>query len=77
MAISGKHERPGVRVILNGEEHLLPAGTTILEFLQRLNVPPVGVAVAVNYEVVQKTSLETTLIHEGDRIEIIRAVQGG
>lgn len=77
MAISGKHEKPGVRVILNGEGHILPAETTVLEFLQRLNVPPVGVAVAVNYEVVHRTSLETTLIHEGDRVEIIRAVQGG
>jgi thiamine biosynthesis protein ThiS len=38
---------------------------------------PVGIAVAVNASVVRRGAFEEHLLHEGDEIEIIRAVSGG
>jgi thiamine biosynthesis protein ThiS len=37
----------------------------------------VGIAVAVNASVVRRGAFEEHLLHEGDEIEIIRAVSGG
>lgn len=36
-----------------------------------------GVAIAVNGRVVRRREWETTAVHEDDRIEIVRAMQGG
>lgn len=66
-----------MKIIVNGEERAFPEGISVAEILKALNIPQVGVAVAVNFEVVQRQALEATRIQEGDRIEIIRAVQGG
>lgn len=66
-----------MRITVNGEESPFPAGISVAELLSILNVPNVGVAVAVNFEVVRRQALETTRIQDGDRVEIIRAVQGG
>lgn len=66
-----------VSVTVNGEERIFPAGISVAALLNILNVPKIGVAVAVNFEVVQRQARETTRIQEGDRVEIIRAVQGG
>ncbi|OGG52249.1 MAG: thiamine biosynthesis protein ThiS [Candidatus Handelsmanbacteria bacterium RIFCSPLOWO2_12_FULL_64_10] len=66
-----------MRITVNGEERAIPEGVSVAELLKALNIPKVGVAVAVNFEVVQRQALEATRIQEGDRVEIIRAVQGG
>jgi sulfur carrier protein len=66
-----------MRITVNGEEGPFPEGISVAELLNLLNLPKVGVAVAVNFEVVRRQALETTRIREGDRVEIIRAVQGG
>lgn len=51
---------------------------SVAEILQVLNIEPRdGVAVALNDSVVSKNALENTTVHEGDRLEIIRAVAGG
>lgn len=38
---------------------------------------PRGIAIAVNGRVVRRRDWETTPIHDGDRVEIVRAMQGG
>lgn len=43
-----------------------------------LDLPnPKGFAIALNGAVVRRDAWATTALHEGDRIEIIRAMQGG
>jgi len=66
-----------MKITVNGEERAFPPDVSVAELLSLLNVPKVGVAVAVNFEVIQRQALETTRVREGDRVEIIRAVQGG
>jgi len=40
-------------------------------------VPARGVAVAINGEVVRRAEHANRVLKEGDRVEVIRAVQGG
>ena len=50
---------------------------TLAALLQELQVAPPGIAVAVNESVVRRANHAQFRLNEGDKIEIIRAVQGG
>jgi sulfur carrier protein len=65
-----------MRIELNGEAHETEV-TTVAALLQEQNAPERGVAIALNGQVVRRAEHATTAINEGDRLEIIRAVQGG
>jgi sulfur carrier protein len=68
-----------MRVLLNGETAELEAGATVRSALDSLDLPGAGrgVAVAVNAEVVPRGQWDATTLHEGARVEILRAIQGG
>ena len=63
-------------ILLNGENHPTNSAT-VLNLLQELELTARGVAVAVNGEVVRRTDHAVRVLQEGDRVEVIRAVQGG
>ncbi len=67
------------RVIVNGEPKELERELTVMELLERINVKyrEVGLAVAVNEEVVPKSEYSTRKVREGDRVEIVQLVGGG
>jgi sulfur carrier protein len=66
-------------IAVNGEERPLPDDSTILALLLDLDVEPGerGVAVAVNGEVVPRQEWSARALTAGDRVELVRAVQGG
>ena len=68
-----------MNVLLNGEATELQDGATVETALQVLDVPGGvrGVAVAVDLEVVPRGQWAKTQLHEGARVEILRAIQGG
>jgi sulfur carrier protein len=67
-----------VKVIVNGSETELPKGATVAALIDRLEVPGGrGVAVAVDAEVVPRGEWERHALGEGDRVEVLRAIQGG
>jgi sulfur carrier protein len=68
-----------MKVLLNGETAELSAGATVKTALDALDLPGAGrgVAVAVDAEVVPRGQWEATQLHEGARVEILRAIQGG
>jgi sulfur carrier protein len=67
-----------VKVIVNGNETELPQGATVAALIKRLDVPGGrGVAVAVDAEVVPRGEWEHHALDEGDRVEVLRAIQGG
>ncbi len=63
-------------IILNGQSHQTIAAN-VAALLRELDFSQNGVAVALNGSVAPRAQHEETAINEGDRIEIIRAVQGG
>jgi sulfur carrier protein len=67
-----------MNLTLNGNACELAPGASIPEVLAILGLEAGrGVAVAVNGEVVPRSSWEMTTLAEGMRVEVLRAVQGG
>lgn len=66
-----------MNVIINGEPHELAAGATVAQAVRAVTAVTHGVAAALNDEVVSRTVWETTPIADGDRVEVLTAVQGG
>ncbi|MFJ6795734.1 sulfur carrier protein ThiS [Streptomyces sp. NPDC091268] len=68
---------PSVRVSVNGEPRQLAAGTTLDAVVAALTTAPSGVAAALNETVVPRGQWPATAVGEGDRVEVLTAVQGG
>lgn len=66
-----------VQVTVNGEPREVPAGTTIGQLVAMVTELASGVAAAVNGEVVPRGSWAAWLLGDGDRVEVVTAVQGG
>ena len=68
-----------MKVMLNGEATDLRDGATVQSALESLDLPGAGrgVAVAVDAEVVPRGRWADMTLHEGARVEILRAIQGG
>jgi sulfur carrier protein len=67
-----------IDVHINGEKRTIPAGSTLRGLLESLGIADrEGTAVAVNMEVVPRSSHTVVTIQAGDRIEIVQAVGGG
>jgi sulfur carrier protein len=68
-----------MKVLLNGESAELVDGATVKTALESLDLPGAGrgVAVAVDAEVVPRGQWDATELHEGARVEILRAIQVG
>ncbi|MBW3636782.1 MAG: sulfur carrier protein ThiS [Armatimonadetes bacterium] len=65
-----------MKIRLNGES-VESQAPTVAQLLEERQISPVGIAVAVNESVVRRVHHATHTLNEGDRVEIIRAVQGG
>lgn len=63
-------------VTVNGQPRAVPEGTTVAELVATVTELATGVAAAVNGEVVPRRSW-ARLICDGDRVEVVTAVQGG
>lgn len=68
-----------MRVVLNGERRELPERATVAEAIEATGAEPEagGVAVAVDGDVVPRGRWEGTRLEDGQRVEVVRAVQGG
>ncbi len=66
-----------MNITLNGESHELPDGATIRDLLAQYGRQDSGVAVAVNLDVVRREEFDSTVLRDGDRIDIVTAVGGG
>jgi sulfur carrier protein len=66
-------------ILLNGERSDLQAGDTVASALARLRLPldARGVAVAVDDQVVARSSWETFALSADARVEVLTAMQGG
>ena len=66
-------------VQINGQARELPVGATLAAAVREAGVPAGGrgVAVAVDGEVVPRGDWPGTALHDGQRVEVLHAVQGG
>jgi sulfur carrier protein len=66
-----------VTVTVNGEPRVLTGAPTVAEVVAAEVGTPRGVAVAVNASLVPRSTWASTAVADGDRIELLRAAQGG
>jgi sulfur carrier protein len=68
-----------MNVTVNGEPRQLPAGATVASVVELLDVTPGarGVAVALDEEIVTRAQWADTALHDGARVEVVAAIQGG
>jgi len=69
-----------VRVIVNGEEREVPERITVAELVNRAGIADSrrrGMAIAVDAEVVPRSAWEGTELLEGQKVELVSAIQGG
>jgi sulfur carrier protein len=66
-----------VKVVVNGTPDELPDGSTVAQIVAARSKTDQGVAVAVNDQVVTRSSWPEVRLADGDRVEILTAVQGG
>jgi len=66
-----------VTVRLNGKPRVVPAGLSLLELLQSLDVQPSRVVVEHNREIRRKEDFKTAKVRDGDELELVYFVGGG
>jgi sulfur carrier protein len=67
----------GLTVIVNGEAREIPTGTTVVGLLESMDLGPKWVVVERNGDPVEKRDMATTVLVDGDRLELVKAVAGG
>ncbi|KOT29047.1 thiamine biosynthesis protein ThiS [Streptomyces caelestis] len=66
-----------MNISVNGERREFAPGTALDLVVKSLTEAPSGVAAALNETVVPRAQWPVTPLGEGDRVEVLTAVQGG
>lgn len=66
-----------LQIQLNGDPHSVADASTVATLVVALGLEPTKVAVERNLEIVPKSQYGNTVLHAGDRIEIVHFVGGG
>jgi sulfur carrier protein len=68
-----------MKIRLNGDEFDAPDGSTVADLVASAVADPRarGIAVALDDEVASRSEWSSTVVTTGQRIEILRATQGG
>jgi thiamine biosynthesis protein ThiS len=66
-----------LEVVLNGEPHRMPEGSTVGDLVAGLGRDPRTVAVERNGDLVPRARFAETRLGTGDRLEVVHFVQGG
>lgn len=64
-------------ITVNGERRQVAGGATALAVIRDLGLEGRPVAVEVNEQVVPRARLETCMLADGDRLEVVTLVGGG
>jgi thiamine biosynthesis protein ThiS len=66
-----------LRIIINGETRELTAPASLAQLVSTLGLKPEQVAIELNHVVIQRSSWESTMLKQDDRLEIVHFVGGG
>jgi len=66
-----------MQIVLNGQNHDVPEGLTVLGLLESLGVKPDRVAVELDGLIVKKHEWPERVLQPGARLEVVHFVGGG
>ncbi len=64
-------------IIVNGEEPEIDSGSSVAKLVKERGLDRSRVAVELNGEIVPRGTFDDTLLHDGDKVEIVHFVGGG
>ena len=64
-------------ITLNGEPYELEAPMSIIDLLTKLDIDPRRVAIEHNLIVIKRERYDSTVVADGDSVEVVRFVGGG
>tara|TARA_A100000164_G_scaffold72996_1_gene61312 strand:+ start:852 stop:1061 length:210 start_codon:yes stop_codon:yes gene_type:complete len=64
-------------IVLNGESFKLNKQVSITELFKVLDLSSKFMAVEINGEIIFRSSWDSYLINENDKVELVRAIGGG
>lgn len=64
-------------ITVNGQPREVREQITLLELLRQLGVKPEITAIQRNAEIINRKEVDSTVVMDGDTIELIRIVGGG
>ncbi len=68
---------PVLQVYVNGDSQELSETTSLAQFVEQLELAPQRIAIELNRVVVRRADWSTTILRDGDRLEIVHFVGGG
>jgi len=75
--VTGARAAGRIDLLVNGDAFAIEEGATVDGLVHLLAPPEARVAVERNAEIVRRADWTATRLEPGDRIEIVRFVQGG
>ncbi|HKT81284.1 MAG TPA: sulfur carrier protein ThiS [Vicinamibacterales bacterium] len=66
-----------MKIILNGDPFEIGAPLSVSDLLARLEIDPRRVAVEHNLVVLKRGAFDSTMVGEGDQVEVVNFVGGG
>jgi len=66
-----------MRLQINGDDKQFPDGLSLGDLVAQLDMKADRVAVEVNREIVSRAQWAETVLHDGDKLEIVHFVGGG
>ena len=66
-----------IQIVVNGAAHRFEQPLDVSELLRRLELAGKKIAVEQNGEIVPKSAHASTVVNDGDQLEIVVAVGGG
>ena len=64
-------------IIVNDEEFEIDSGSSVAKLVEERGLDRSRVAVELNGEIVPRGTFDDTLLHDGDKVEIVHFVGGG
>jgi sulfur carrier protein len=75
--VSNTTSVPATELTVNGKSVSVPTGSTVHDFLASKKMTDAMAIVERNGEIVPRDAYGTTVLEEGDRLEVVHAVGGG
>lgn len=66
-----------MQIVVNGVSQEMLAHSNVLQLLEWFKIVPEQIAVEVNLTIINHEAYHTTILNEGDQVEIIRFIGGG
>jgi len=66
-----------IKILFNGKEENIENEISVLELLKKKNIRPEVVTVELNEKIIDRKDYQTSVIKEGDKLELVYFMGGG